>query len=539
MTTKQFIAALALLAAAGAAWPQAAAPSNLPKGVQLHAKQELVRSNATEPESLDPAQSETINSAAIILDLFEGLTAVDNLGNVVAGVAQSWKQANPRTWVFTLRRNARFSNGEPVTAQDFVYAWQRFVDPKTASVYATTFGGFLVNGLEVAAGKKPPGELGVKALDPYTLEVRTPVPVPFLLSLVSNPQFAPLHRASVEKGGRDWTKPGNLVGNGAYVLKEAKVNSRIVVEKNPHYWDAANVRLTRVTFLPIEDVNADVKLYQSGETDWVAQLPPGAYESMKAAYPQDIRNTPLLANRFYPMNNADPLLKDVRVRKALSMVLDREVLAQKVTADGQVPLYGLIVKGLAGAEVSNYDWAAWPMAQRVAEAKKLLAQAGVQPGTKLRLSYNTSDYHKRMAIFAASEWKTKLGLEVGMENMELKVHVKKMHDGDFQIARYGWYADYNDATSFYTLVLCGDDQNFNRNCNKKADELVAQANLQEDPDKRKALMTQAARLVMEDYPFIPLLQNTLPRLVKPYVGGYSESNALARFRSKDLYIIKH
>jgi oligopeptide transport system substrate-binding protein len=531
------VPALVLLAAvAGApAWAQ----SVVPKGVQLHARQELLRSNAVEPESLDPAQSETINSAAIVLDLFEGLTATDNGGRIVPGVALSWKQTNPKTWLFALRKDARFSNGDPVTAADFVYAWQRFVDPKTASVYATTFGQFLLNGNEVAAGKKPPTELGVKALDPYTLEVRTSVPVPYMPGLVANPQFCPLHKASLEKAGKDWTKPGNMVGNGAYVLKEARVNARIVLEKNPKYWDAANVNLTKVTYLPIEDPNADVKMFQSGESDWVAQLPPGTYDGLKAAYPQDIRNTPLLANRFYPLNNSDPLLKDVRVRKALSMVIDRDVLAAKVTADGQLPLYGLMVKGLSGAEVSNYDWAAWPMAQRVAEAKKLLAAAGVAPGTKLHLSYNTSDYHKRMAIFIASEWKTKLGLEVSMDNMELKVLVKKMHDGEFQIARYGWYADYNDATSFYTLVKCADDQNFNRNCNKKADELVDQANQLDDPAKRTAQITQAAKLVMEDYPFIPLLQNTLPRLVKSYVGGYDERNALARFRSRDLYIIKH
>ncbi len=533
---KQLFTAVVLGASALAALAQG---SSLPAGVQLHAKQELIRSNGTEPESMDPAQSETIQSAAIILDLFEGLTATDNAGRIVPGVATGWKQTSPKTWVFTLRRDAKFSNGDAVTAADFVYAWQRFVDPKTASVYATTFGQFLENGNAVAAGKKPPAELGVRAVDAHTLEVRTAMPVPFLPGLVANPQFCPLHKVSVEKAGKDWVKPGNMVGNGAYVLKEWQVNSRIVLEKNTKYWDAANVRLTKVSYLPIEDVNADVKMFQSGETDWVQQLPPGTYEAMKASYPKEIRNSPLLANRFYPMNNADPLLKDVRVRKALSMVIDRDILAQKVTADGQIPLYGLVVKGLAGADVVNYDWAAWPMAQRVAEAKKLLTDAKVPPGTKLRLSYNTSDYHKRMAIFIASEWKTKLGLEVSMENMELKVLVKKMHDGDYQIARYGWYADFNDATSFYSLVQCGDDQNFNKNCNLKADELVTQGNSQADPAQRKAMLTQAAKQVMEDYPFLPLLQNTLPRLVKGYVGGYDERNALARFRSRDLYIIKH
>jgi oligopeptide transport system substrate-binding protein len=511
----------------------------VPAGVPLHAKQELVRNNASEPESLDPANVEGVPASNIARDLFEGLTAADNNGHIVPGVAESWKQTNPTTWVFKLRPGALFSNGEPITAQDFVYGWQRFLSPKQASSYATTYGIFLLNGLEIANGKKPPAELGVKALDELTLEVKTTTPVAFLPELVSNNQFAPVNRAAVEQGGRDWTKPGKLVGNGAYVLKDWQVNSRIVLEKNPKYWDAKNVTLTKVTLLTVEDANADVKLYQSGEHDWVYTLPPGSYDQYKTAFPQDLRNTPILGLRAYAFNNTDPLLKDVRVRKALSMVLDREVLAAKITADGQLPAYGLIVKGVAGADVTEYDWAHWPMERKVAEAKKLLADAGVKPGTKIRFAYNTDVYHKKMAIFAASEWKTKLGLETEMESMEFKVLIKRRHDGEFQIARAGWYADYNDATTFYSIVQCGADQNDNKNCNKKADELVNQANLQLDPAKRKALMTQAVKTVMDDYPLLPLLQYTVPRLVRPWVGGYSNLNPMDRYRDKDLYILKH
>ncbi|MEK7737346.1 MAG: ABC transporter substrate-binding protein, partial [Pseudomonadota bacterium] len=177
--------------------------------------------------------------------------------------------------------------------------------------------------------------------------------------------------------------------------------------------------------------------------------------------------------------------------------------------------------------------------KRVAEARKLLAEAGVKPGAKLKFSYNTSEYHKKMAIFAASEWKTKLGLDNEMDNQEFKVLLRKRHDGDYQIARHGWVADYNDVTTFLTLVQCGSDANDNKNCNKKADELTKQGNMSQDPAKRKALLTEAARVVMEDYPMIPLLQYTLPRLVKPYVGGYDEANPMDRYRGKDFYILKH
>lgn len=513
--------------------------ATLPAGVQLHAKQELVRNNGSEPETLDPALAEGVPANNVIRDLFEGLTAVDGSGKTVPGVAESWKQTNPQTWVFKLRKNAKWSNGDPVTADDFIYSMRRFVDPATASKYAATYGIFILNGKEVVDGKMAPTELGVKALDKYTLEIKTPYPVGFMPEVVSNLQLGPVHKATIEKFGKEWTKPANMVGNGAFTLADWQVNSKIVLTKSASYWDARNVQLTKFTYLPVEDGNADVKLYESGENDWVYQLPPGTYEKYKTQYPQDIRNTPMLGLRYYSYLNTDPLLKDIRVRKALSMVIDRDILAQKVTADGQVPAYGVIVKGTTGADVTTYDWASWPMDKRVAEAKKLLAAAGVQPGTKIKFAYNTSEYHKKMAIFAASEWKTKLGVELELEAMEFKVLIKKRNDSDYQMARNGWVADYNDATTFLTLVQCDSDQNSHKNCNRKAEALIDQGNQSLDPAKRKTLLTQAAKMIMEDYPMLPLLQYTVPRLVKPYVGGYTATNSMDRYRGKELYVIKH
>jgi len=511
----------------------------IPPGVELNPSQTLVRNNGAEPESIDPALAETVGSNNITRDLFEGLTANDASGKIVPGLAESWKQTNATTWVFKLRHNAKWSNGDPVTAQDVVYGIRRFLDPKTASKYASTYGVFLQNGREVAAGKRPPADVGVKAPDKYTVEIKTPFPVSFLPQILSNNNLGPVHQASVEKFGKDWTKPGNLIGNGAYVLKDWLVNNRIVLEKNPNYWDAANVQLTRVTYLPVEDGNADVKMFESGQNDWVSQLPPGTYEDAKRKYPRDVRNSPMLALRYYDFQTRSPALKDVRVRKALSMVLDRDILAQKITADGQSPLYGLIVKGMDGADMTEYEWAHWPMTRKVEEAKKLLAEAGVKPGAKFTFSYNTSEYHKKMAIFAQSEWKTKLGINIDLEAMEFKVLLRKRHDGAFEIARDGFVADFNDATNFLALVRCDSDQNNNFNCNRKAEEIINQAEQSDEPVKRKQLLTQATRMIMDDYPIIPLLQYSSPRLVRWYVGGYSLENAQDRFRSKDLYIIKH
>jgi len=532
---KGFVLSLAIALAGGSA----AYAANVPAGVALAAKQELVRNNGSEPETLDPALASGVPANNVIREMFEGLTAVDNNGKVVPGVAESWKQTDPTTWVFKLRKNAKWSNGDPVTAEDFVYGMRRFVDPATASKYASTYGIFLQNAKEIIDGKKPLTELGVKAVDANTVEIKTPFPAGFLPEVVSNLQLGPVHKATIEKFGKEWTKPGNIVGNGSFTLKDWQVNSKIVLTKSPTYWDARNVQLTQVTYLAVEEGNADVKLYESGENDWVYQLPPGSYDKYKAQYPKDIRNTPMLGLRYYSLNNADPMMKDVRVRKALSMVIDRDILAEKVTADGQVPAYGVIVKGVAGADVTSYDWASWPMAKKVEEAKKLLAAAGVAPGTRMKFAYNTSDYHKKMAIFAASEWKTKLGLDLELEAMESKVLSKKRNDRDYQMARNGWIADYDDATSFLTLVQCDSDQNSQGNCNRDAEKLIEQGNQSLDQAKRKTLLTQAAKKIMDDYPMIPLLQYTVPRLVKPYVGGYSTSNPLDRYRGKDLYIIKH
>jgi oligopeptide transport system substrate-binding protein len=522
------------LAAALPSWAAA-----VPPGTPLAAKQEMVRNNGAEPESLDPQLIESTNAFNILIDLFEGLTALDNHAHVVPGVAQSWQQTDPTTWVFKLRGNALWSNGESVIAQDFVYGWHRLVDPKSAAPLGSTYGAYILNGVAITQGKLPVAALGVRAIDATTLEVKTPGPLPFLPYLLVNPQFAPAPHATLERLGREWTKPGNLVGNGAYVLKDWQVNNKVVVEKNARYWDAANVQLTRVTYLPVEDSNADLKLYQSGENDFVQRLAPGTYASLKAQYPKEMHNSAMIALRFYALNNTDPLLKDLRVRKALSMVIDREILASKVTADGQAPLYGLPVKGSEGVDPVRYDWADWPMDRRVAEARRLLAEAGVKPGTRLKFAYNTSDYHKKMAIFAASEWKTKLGLDTELESMEFKVLIRRRQTADYQIARHAWIPGFADITGFLELVECGNDANDNKSCNKAADELIRQAGALADPARRKALMTQAVRLEMDDYPLIPLLQMSTPRLVKPWIGGYDDANDQDSFRSKDFYVIRH
>ncbi len=514
--------------------------AQVPAGIALAAKQEIVRNIGAEVESLDISQIESVPANHVARDLFEGLTAINTAGKIVPGVAESWTRKDPTTWVFKLRKNARWSNGEPVTANDFVFSWQRTVDPKTASKYTIYFD-FIANGTAILEGKKPVTALGVKAIDANTVEVKTAVPVPFLPDLLSNPTMAPLNKAAFLKAGKDFTKPGKLVGNGAYILKEWVPNSRVVLVKNPNYWNAATTVITKVTFDPTESEDATFKMYQAGQLDWTDRAPSGSFAKMTRELPKDYRVGPGASLYFLGINNTDPVLKDVRIRKALSMVLDRDILTKKVLGEGQLPAYGLFVKGMEGGKVSAYDWSAWPMAKRIDEAKKLLAAAGYGPSKplKFKFMYNTTDLHKKIAVFALGEWKNKLGVQASMENQEFKVFLKTRHDGAYQIARNGWNADYNDVSTFLDLVRCNSPQNDQKYCNKKVDALISQGYANTDLAKRSALLTDAGRVAMEDYPMIPLFQYANPRLVKPWVGGYYTTNAFERFRTSDLYIIKH
>ena len=538
MTSK--IIAAALAASFGLAALVASA-ATVPAGVQLAAKQELVRHNGTEPDSLDPSLGETKPANYIMCDMFEGLTRNGADGSILPGVAESWKQSDPHTWVFKLRKDAKWSDGTPVTADDFVYSWQRTVDPKTGSKYTIALE-FLVNARDIINGKKPPSELGVKATDKYTLEVKTVDIAPFFPGLAALGTMSPLNKAAVEKGGKDWVKPGKIVSNGAFTMTEWVPNNRVVLTKNPNYWNAKNVQLTKVTYNPTESDDTALKMYKSGEIDWTDQLPTGIYASLQKDFGKEVRNTPWLGIYYFNMNNKLPEFKDKRVRQALSMVIDRDILTQKVTGNGEVPAYSLFVKGTIDGTPSVYAWQKEPMAQRVAEAKKMLSDAGYGPGKKpltLKISYNTNEMHKKISLFLSSEWKTKLGVQTSMENQEFKVFVKTRHDGAYQIARNAWIADYNDATTFLDLIRCNSAQNDTFYCSQTVDNLIAQGAKEVDHGKRTEAFSKAMQTAMDDYAVIPMFQYSKARLVKSFVGGYTNTNFLDDYLSQDFYITKH
>jgi oligopeptide transport system substrate-binding protein len=531
---------IAALTALSLTFAGAASAVTVPQGVTLAAKQDLTRQVPTEVESLDPAHIESWTGNTIGLDLFEGLTRLDASGAVIPGVAQSWTRTAPDTWVFKLRHDARWSNGEPVTAADFVYAWQRVLDPKTGSKY-TVLVEFVKNAKSIIAGKAPLTSLGARAIDPYTLEVKTEVPAAFFPELAAMATMTPVNKGAAARFGDSWTRPGNLVSNGAYTLTDWEPNNRIVIKKNPNYWNAHNVVISTVTYAMVESDETAMRMYQAGQLDYTYTIPSGIYAQVDKQFGKELRTGLQIATYFYSLNDTDPTFRDPRVRQALSMVIDRDLLTSKLTQAGEVPMYGLIAKGTKGADVYKPDWASWPMAKRIDYARGLLKAAGYSDAKPLTftLTYNTNDLHKKVALFSTSEWRTKLGVNAKLENVEYKVLLSERHAGKVQASRDGWFVDYNDAMSYFDQLRCGSVQNDQQYCNPKVDALVDQANAQLDDAHRTALLTQAHNLAMNDTPMIPLFQYSADRLVKPYVAGYLPTNYVDQRASQDMYLLAH
>jgi oligopeptide transport system substrate-binding protein len=325
------------------------------------------------------------------------------------------------------------------------------------------------------------------------------------------------------------------------VLAEWQPNDRLVVVKNDKYWNASHVAIGKVTYLPVEDDQTAMRMYQAGQIDYTYRIPSGIHGLVARQFGGELRSGLQIATYYYSLNNDDPAFKDKRVREALSMVIDRELLTSKLLQAGELPLYGLIAKGTKGAARFHPEWADWPMSKRIERARELIREAGHSETKPLTftLTYNTNDMNKKVALFSASEWHTKLGVNAKLENVEFKVLLKERHDGKVQAARDGWFVDYNDAMSYFDLLRCGGVQNDQRYCNPQVDALIDEANRKLDEGSRTALLTRAHELAMDDYPLIALFQYSADRLVKSYVGGYTPMNYVDMRASQDMYILKH
>ncbi|MDH1756557.1 oligopeptide ABC transporter substrate-binding protein OppA [Citrobacter braakii] len=515
----------------------------VPAGVQLAEKQTLVRNNGSEVQSLDPHKIEGVPESNINRDLFEGLLISDVDGKPSPGVAEKWENKDFKVWTFHLRKDAKWSDGTPVTAQDFVYSWQRLANPNTASPYASYLQyGHIVNIDDIIAGKKPITDLGVKALDDHTFEVTLSEPVPYFYKLLVHSSVSPVPKAAVEKYGEKWTQPANIVTNGAYKLKDWVVNERIVLERNTNYWDNAKTVINQVTYLPISSEVTDVNRYRSGEIDMTYNnMPIELFQKLKKEIPNEVHVDPYLCTYYYEINNQKEPFNDVRVRTALKLALDRDIIVNKVKNQGDLPAYSFTPPYTDGAKLVEPEWFKWSQEKRNEEAKKLLAEAGYTAEKPLTfdLLYNTSDLHKKLAIAAASIWKKNLGANVKLENQEWKTFLDTRHQGNYDVSRAGWCADYNEPTSFLNMVLSDSSNNTVHYKSPAFDKLIADTLKVTDEAQRSELYSKAEQQLDKDSAIVPVYYYVNARLVKPWVGGYSGKDPMDNIHVKDLYIIKH
>ncbi|CAK3744571.1 oligopeptide ABC transporter substrate-binding protein OppA [Vibrio sp. 10N.286.55.E10] len=513
--------------------------AEVPAGTELAKVQELVRGNGTEVATIDPHKSQGVPESHVIRDLLEGLVNQDGDGNTIPGVAESWETTDNKTFTFHLRKDAKWSNGDPVTAEDFVYSWQRAVDPATASPYAWYMEYTkMANAKDIVAGKKDKSELGVKAVDANTLVVELEAAVPYFVMMMGHTTMKPVHKATVEEFGDQWTKPDHFVGNGAFSVDKWVVNERLVLKRNDQYWNNDKTVLNKVTFLPIENQVAEMNRFLSGEIDFTNELPTEHFKRLQKEYAEDVSVAGNLCTYYYIFNTKKAPFDDVRVRQAISYAIDRDIVTGAILAQGQKPAYFLTPEITAGFDPELPAYGKMSQKERNAEAERLLEEAGYGKDNPLKfnLLYNTSENHKKIAVALGSMWKKTLGLSVTLENQEWKTYLSSKDSGDFEVARAGWCGDYNEASSFLTLMKSNNTTGGVHYDSAAYDQIIDKALNSTSEEERKALYLEAEALMANDMPIAPIYQYVKSRLLNPHVGGFPINNAEDKIFSKDLYI---
>ncbi|CAK1755756.1 oligopeptide ABC transporter periplasmic binding protein [Vibrio crassostreae] len=513
--------------------------AEVPAGTELAKVQELVRGNGTEVATIDPHKSQGVPESHVIRDLLEGLVNQDGEGNTIPGVAESWETTDNKTFTFHLRKDAKWSNGDPVTAEDFVYSWKRAVDPATASPYAWYMEYTkMANAKDIVAGKKDKSELGVKAVDANTLVVELETAVPYFVMMMGHTTMKPVHQATVEKYGDQWTKPEHFVGNGAFSVDKWVVNERLVLKRNDQYWNNDKTVLNKVTFLPIENQVAEMNRFLSGEIDFTNELPTEHFKRLQKEYAEDVSVAGNLCTYYYIFNTKKAPFDDVRVRQAISYAIDRDIVTGAILAQGQKPAYFLTPEITAGFDPELPAYGKMSQKERNAEAERLLEEAGYGKDNPLKfnLLYNTSENHKKIAVALGSMWKKTLGLSVTLENQEWKTYLSSKDSGDFEVARAGWCGDYNEASSFLTLMKSNNTTGGVHYDSAAYDQIIDKALNSTSEEERKALYLEAEALMAKDMPIAPIYQYVKSRLLNPHVGGFPINNAEDKIFSKDLYI---
>lgn len=489
---------------------------------------------------MDPHKGEGTSGANIRRDLFEGLVATAPDGSLEPGAAESWELSDDRmTYTFHLRPDGRWSNGERVTATDFVYSLRRAADPATLSSYSQILAPIL-NAEEVTRGMLPPDSLGVEALNDSTLVIRLKGPTPYFLELLTHSMTFPVLRSNVEQYGNRFARPGNLISNGPYVLDEWVVQSHIKLVKNSYYHGTDDVRIDTVYYHAIENPSVELKRYRAGELDWTDSLPYQQMDWIRENLPDELRIAPYFGSYYYGFNVLRPPFKDEPgLRRALTMVVRRDILTEKVTGAGELPAYAY-VPPVQGYQSPVPDWADWPWERRLEAARRLYAEAGYSDENPLELEirYNTNENHRRIALALAAMWKQALGVQSRLLNEEFKVFLEtRKSKAVTEVFRAAWIGDYQDPFSFLEIMHSTHGQNDTGYASPVYDALLESSMVDPDPDNRMRTLEQAERVLLEDQPVIPLFFYVSRRVVKPWVKGWEDS-LLDYHPTRHMYIQK-
>jgi oligopeptide transport system substrate-binding protein len=510
-------------------------------GTALAQRQVLHRGNGAEPQSLDPHKSEGVPESNLQRDLYEGLTNDSPDGGIMPGAARAWEiSEDGLVYIFHMRADGRWSNGDPVTAHDFEYGLRRSVDPTTLSNYSIMLRPIL-NAEQIIAGELPPEALGVRALDDMTLEIRLNGPTPYFLGVLTHSASYPVHRATVEQYGDRWARPGRLVSNGAYRLRDWVMQSHIVLERNPHYWDNANTTIEEVWYYPTENQSTELQRYRADALDMTYDLPFRQLAWIRANLPDELVISEYLGIYYFGINvTREPFKDNVKLRRALNLAIDRDIITQQVTTAGEIPAYGWVPNA---ANYRQYvpEWAHWTQEERLAEARRLYAEAGYSPDRPLRLQilYNTHENHRTISVAVSSMWNEALGIQTELVNEEWKVYLETRRTKQTtQVYRAGWIGDYNDAFTFAEIMHSESGLNDSGWSNPRYDELLALASQENDMERRAEHLYEAERILIDDVPLIPIYFYVTKRLVKPWVGNY-RPHIQDIVYTKDLKILKH
>jgi len=507
--------------------------------VAAHAETVYNRGSAAEPESLDPHKTSTIYEAHILRDLFQGLVMQDVKANLIPGAAESWTVSDDGTvYTFKLRKDGQWSDGSPVTAADFVYAFQRLEDPATGAEYASML--YPIKNAEAVNSKgAKPEEMGVKAIDDHTLEVTLNAPTPYFLEMLTHQATYPVNKAAMDKLGADWVKPGNLVSNGAYTLAEWVPNDHIKLVKNPKFWDADTVKIDVVNYIPTEDRSSAMKRFEAGEMDSYDDLPTEQLADLQSKFGDQIRVGPYLGTYYFSIKTDKAPWDDVELRNAISMAIDRDFIAEKVWQNSMLPGYSMVPPGIEGYTPAMAKYADMPQIDREDEARKILEKLGYTPEKplKMEIRYNTSENHKNTAV-AIQEQLKPLGVEVSLLNTDTKTHYAFLQEkGDYDVARAGWIADYKDPETFLGISRKASGNNYS-NYDSPAFETAMDkaAAAGGKPEERMKDLADAERILVDEVGNIPILYYSYHDIVSKKLHGF-EDNVMdvhpSRFISKD------